>query len=100
MQITKSLLNKKIFSSILGRTSYIGFYTDLLFIVACSASSATIVLASGSIFVGIFYYINGIVKDMNARILALEKDPVTETSLTSAWSFYLQEINMHVEVIK
>lgn len=99
MEPTNFFLNF-IFSSILGRTSYIGFYTDLLFIAACSASSAIIYIASGSIFVGIILYINGMVKDLNARIIALEINSIAEESPASAWSIYLQEINMHVEIIK
>lgn len=77
-----------------------GFYTDWFFLATCLATNAILLLASGSIYVGIILYINGMGKDMNARILTIERDSEVEESPRSAWSIYLQEINMHAEIIQ
>lgn len=80
-------------SSLIGRTCYLGFYIDWFIELTTGAACVIIIAINGSIYVGIFLYINGMVKDLKMR-LSSELSPVRP------WSIYIKEINHHVEIIK
>lgn len=89
-------LRTKTCSSLIGRSSYLGFYIDwLLELIAVAADAVTLAI-NGSICVGIFLYINGMVDDMKTRIslAAAELHPL------NTWAILESEIRLHVEIIK
>lgn len=59
-------------------------------------------ITAGSMYVGIYLYINGMVKDMKMRIMSIDTNAVivSQHSTMSIWSTYIQEIELHVEIIK
>lgn len=74
-----------------------GFYVDLLLQAIVLASDSTILIATISIYVGIFIYINAMVKDMKMRLLTTDLDLLEESS---SWSIYVQEFDFHNEIIR
>lgn len=64
------------------------------------AVDMTVTMANISIFVGIFIYINGMVKDMKMRLSAANLDSVGDSSSINIWTIYEQELNLHNEIIK
>lgn len=88
----------------MGRTTYIGFlvdwFLDMIFIIANFISFNI----TASIFVGIFLYINGMVKDMKTRFTSINDDfaacraqQISQSN--EIWSIYIQEIELHIGII-
>lgn len=78
----------------MGRTTYMGFFVDWtlnwLFVVA----PFLILNTTSSIYIGIFLYIDGMVKDMKMRLMLSEDEP-KESKVMS----YVQEIEFHIKIV-
>lgn len=92
-------LNEKC-STLIGRTSYVGFFIDWFIELICFATVLLILIASGSIYIGISLYIIGMVEDLKMRIPSIDSDFVAQLNPASVWSIYVKEIDHHVEIIK
>lgn len=89
-------------SSLLGRSSYLGFYVDLAFEWIVVASDITILVTNITIYSGIFAYIHGMVDDIKMRLSSTNPD-VGEASRARPleyWFIYVQELSLHNEIIK
>lgn len=64
------------------------------------ASCGIIMIANGSIYVGIFLYIDGMVKDMKVRISSRGVDAKAELYPLNIWTVYSQETDLHIAIIK
>lgn len=89
-------------SSFIGRTSYVGFFIDWFIVGVCSAIQIIIITTTGSMYIGIFLYIHGMVEDLKMRILSINTDILSEKGPTkqNTWPFYIEEIDLNVEIIK
>lgn len=76
------------------------FYVDLIAEWIAVAADMIIVVVNVTIYVGIFTYINGMVKDMKIRLLSINADFVGSLRPVERWSIYIQELNLHNEIIK
>lgn len=75
-----------------------GFYIDWLIEGIAGIACYTILTISSSIYIGMFLYITGMVKDMKVQI---DQDLSPELSKeTNKWMIYLQEIKFHAEIIR
>lgn len=91
------------FSSILGRTGYIGFLVDW----SIGATSVWVcfmaMTVAASVYIGIFLYINALVADLKQRVQAIDvfssSKPRQPMDHLKTWSIYLQEIELHIEII-
>lgn len=85
----------------MGRTTYKGFYVDWFIEFACFASDPILFTSSASIYVGLFLYINAMVKDVKMRLSLINlNDSADEGHPANIWSNYVPEIDLHVEIIK
>lgn len=75
----------------LGRTTYWGFYLDLILEGFAASSSFLTLVIAGIIYIGIFLYIKSMVKDMEMRIAVIDIDPVS--NLTKIWSMHINRPN-------
>lgn len=87
----------------MGRDNYIGFFIDCAIEFYGCFSAFVVIHLSGSAYVGIALYINGMVKDMKMRIMSIN-DHSSNTSVNpinqmKTWSAYVQEIDFHIEII-
>lgn len=57
-------------------------------------------IINGSVYVGIFLYIHGMVKDMKLRISSAGVGAVTELGPLNLWLIYSQENEFHTAIIK
>lgn len=90
------------YSSLLGRTTYIGFFVDWLIQVATVLAAFVAIVLSVVSYVGLFLYINGMVDDLKMRMGLIEDNSSWTTSSLSQnklWSTYVQAIDFHVEVL-
>lgn len=90
-----------IYSSLMGRDNYIGFFID--FVIACLASLSgyIVIVLSGSIYIGIYFYVNAMVRDMKMNIMANENDVPDEPFPKPHWSIFVKETNIHhMEIIR
>lgn len=96
-------LSQTIDSSILGRTTYVGYYLDWLLALAVSTGGFVIIASSVSIYIGIFLYITGMVTDMKTRIESIEKELRTDQrqalNQIRVWTIFVQEIQFHTDII-
>lgn len=93
-----------ILSSLNGRTNdYTDFYLDWAIELFSNVVSSTILIASTSIYIGLFLYINAMVKDMKMRNMSIGSDSMGKPPKASInlekWSIYVQYIEFHVEII-
>lgn len=93
------------FSSLLGRSNYIGFYVDCIIVVAGGAADFAAILLFGTIHAGFSLYINAMVKDMKIRLEAIKDlqspdEPRQPLYRMKIWSSYVREIKFHIEIIK
>lgn len=79
-----------------------GFFIDWLIELICLAADVLTMIATGSMYIGFCLYINGMVKDMQIRVMSIDTNALSssEHSTLSTWSAYVQEIDLHVEIIK
>lgn len=85
----------------MGRTTYIGFFIDCSFQFIATAACYLIIIAGASVYVGIFHYINAMVKDMKMQMLSIEYDSsIVSSQQDQTWLVYVQEVMFHVEVIR
>lgn len=82
----------------LGRTTYWGFYLDLILEGFAASSSFLTLVIAGIIYIGIFLYIKSMVKDMEMRIAVIDIDPVS--NLTKIWSIYVREMTFRTEITR
>lgn len=59
---------------------------------------------TATIYVGMFFYINGMVGDLKTRLASINEDSAAgRTHLVlqpdAIWSIYVQEIEFHIEII-
>lgn len=87
-------------SSLIGRASYVGFYIDWIVEVLGFVADVTIITTTGTIYVGIFLYINGMVEDLKMRVFPIDADFIGDIIPVDIWSIYVHEINLHAEIIK
>lgn len=86
---------------------YIRFYADWLHQTIASLSSVTMFNSSGSMYIGLSLYINGMVQDLKKRIEKIDVDstsigdkspsPMTQTEI---WLIYVKEMDFHMEIIE
>lgn len=86
-------------SSVLGRNSFIGFYFDLTFETVSSLANFVAIIASGSSYIGIYLYIDGMVKDSKRRLMAIDPKSTNGANQEELWPIYVGEIKLHVEII-
>lgn len=104
----------------IGREGYVGFFIDWVIELACLIADILSMIASGSLYVGIWLYISAMVKDMKMRMISFaECAPEQSTSSTcqmpilsidadfgdepiplDTWPSYVQEIILHVDIIR
>lgn len=84
-------------SSFTGRASYIEFYIELGIEMIAAAMGYFILVLSGTIYIGFFLYMDGMVRDIEIRMTSITIDA---TNREKIWSIYLEEIDFHVEIIK
>lgn len=88
-------------SSLFGRTKVTGFYIDCFIVVGGGAANFTAIFLFGTIQMGIFLYINGMVKDMKIRMKTIGLDSPNDPNHSKRiWSNYVREIKFHNEIIK
>lgn len=93
------------FSSIFGRATYIGYFIDWLLDSIFVAANLVILTLSTSMYIGIFLYINAMVKDMKMRFSSIDDSLSIEPNRTKIppsdriWLIYEQEIEFHIEII-
>lgn len=85
----------------MGRANYIGYFVDLFVTLIGSSASFIIISMSVSIYVGIFLYITGMVKDMKMCIESIDDELKIEppSCQTEKWSIYVNGIEFHTEII-
>lgn len=81
----------------IGRTTYIGFYVDWALSAIPSLAYFITFITCGSMYVGAFIYINGMVAEMKMRLKSIDSANVTHT--LKKWSIYVGEIELHNEII-
>lgn len=98
------LIPPKIQSSLLDEAIYTGFLFDWLLEALAYSANFIILIATGSIYLGTFLYINAMVKDMQMRFMSLESDstikPHKLLDSKQVWSIYVQEIEFHNGIIE
>lgn len=81
-----------------------GFFIDWLIQFLASAAELLILVVSGLIYVGIFMYIDAMVKDIRMRFRAIDHQFSfnSEKSLNKSrlWSIYVREMEFHTEIIR
>lgn len=85
--------------------TYLGFYFDL----ACEALSTIAnyvgIISTGSSFIGIHLYINGMMRDMKMQFNSINVDfmdpskPSNSLRRMEKWSIYVREIEFHIEIV-
>lgn len=90
-------------SSLLGRGNFIGFYFDWAIDATSSLSNYVVVSSSGSSYIGMFLYINGMMRDMKMRLNSMNNNSMEAqqkpSSSVEKWSIYVREMDFHVEII-
>lgn len=93
----------------MGRGSYIGFFVDWFIQAIACTSDFVVIILNASLFVGICFYINAMVTDMQMRTMPMKKkpnnrgwtlEPPESLSQKDAWSIYVEEIEFHNEIIE
>lgn len=91
-------------SSLIGRSDYLGFFIDWLVECLGTVAEFEMIIVSGSIYVGIFMYIDAMVSDIRMRFktIADELSVEAKPSLDNLrlWSAYVREIDFHIEIIR
>lgn len=79
----------------MGRANYIGFYIDWSIEAIGSTSSYIILITSDLIYIGVFLYVDAMVKDMQIRIKSSDF-----SDQMNSWTMYVREMNFHIEIIR
>lgn len=87
---TKICLN----SSLIGRTTYIGFFIDWCIEVISVLGIFVTFISAGSFYVGMCLYINGMVEDMKIRMTSLD------AAQMEIWSSNVRQIQFHNEILR
>lgn len=88
-------------SSVMGQTTYIGFFTDWLIESAVISAGLGAITATGSIYFGMFCYINGMVEDVRHRLIPSGATGAHQfLDQTKAWPIYVREFEFHVEIAR
>lgn len=89
-------------SSLLGRSTFFGFLLDWFIQATDGLANFVIFITSVSFYIGMFLYTTGMVRDMQARIIAIEDDPEHPQKMNQAnkWPIYVREIQFHAEIIR
>lgn len=90
-----------LFSTVLGRTTYIGFFVDWLLEAFSISVGFLIESASTSMFIGILYYISAMISDLNARIMSVNGCAAKESlqQRKALYSTYVDEMEFYTEII-
>lgn len=83
------------FSSWLGRETYFGYYVDWSCEALGSFSYNICFIPTGSLFVGMYLYIDGMADDIQATLKQLD-----QAEAECMWSTYVNEIHFHNEIIE
>lgn len=90
-------------SSVFGAT-YCGFYFDLVCEALSTVANYVGIISSGSSFIGIHLYINGMMRDMKMQFTSIKKhfkdQPSESLKRMEIWSTYVREINFHNEILE
>lgn len=77
-----------------------GFYLDWFFQINNGFDALVLVLVAGSIFIGMFLYITGMVSDMKMRIATIDDDLASQQKNRHFWLLHVREFRFHVEIIE
>lgn len=82
------------FSSLLGQSTYIGFYVDWSLEAVALISAFIILSAASSLFIGLLLYTNAMIADLNMRLMSIDDESEPELSQAGVefWSVYVHEI--------
>lgn len=86
-------------SSLFGRTNCIGFLIDCVVQLMSSLSGYAIILLSGSSYLGIYIYVNAMVRDMKRELMPIENGSSVDLRLRENWKIFKRAINFHIEII-
>lgn len=76
-----------------------GFFIDWLIVATAVSAGLIAITATGSIYFGMFCYIDGMVKDVRSRLIGPEVAGVHQFSdEVKSWSLFVREIEFHVEI--
>lgn len=85
------------------RTTYIGFSIQWLFNLLATLADCVVIISTASIYIGMFLYINGMKRDLEARLISLDNDrddlDQAMPPTNKIWPIYIQEIDFHNEII-
>lgn len=88
----------------IGRTTFTGFYIDLLVQVIGLTADIIIFNTAATIYVGMFLYIHGMREDTKNRLTLLIENSVLESNQSvepiDTWSNYVHEIDHHARMIE
>lgn len=92
---------RNVHSSLMGRDTYTGFYCNWIFVLFSLTGASLIVLSSATIYIGMFLYIDGLVRDLKMRLLAVADDfSIGSLNLERNWLIYVHEIKFHIQVFR
>lgn len=88
----------------IGRTTYVGFFIDWGFDTVSSIAYGVILTTSGSLFMGVSYYIHGMALDMRIRMRDLDArmiaDKMDQRQIQRRWMDYISIIRLHNDIIE
>lgn len=86
-------------SSLVDQSGVGRFYTDWLIECMLALSDGIIIIALASLYVGMYLYISGMVRDMNRRFSSLADGSILQPNRLQMWTTYTQEVDFHIEII-
>lgn len=91
-------------SSLFGQSTFFGFLVDWFIQTTDGLINFMVLTISVSLYIGMFLYITGMARDMQARIIAIEDDLASEQpqkmNQANKWPIYVREIQFHAEIIR
>lgn len=96
--MSKTVTEFLVYSSVLG-SGFIGFYFDLILEAVSSIANFVAIISSGTSYIGIYLYINGMMKDSKGRFMAIDLKSSNGSDQENIWTIYVREIRLHVEII-
>lgn len=89
-----------IFSSLLGRESYFGFFVDWFIELIAEVMCLIVFVTSATLYIGLCLYINGMVMDMKTEMACSNFILDKKIDLPNYWSTYAMTIDFHCEIIE
>lgn len=87
-------LSNILYSSLLGRDTYIGFYTEGFYVAVGSISYCFILICTISLYTGFYMYANEMGQDLHTTLQQIER------TKKNIWIIYVTEIRFHIEIIE